>query len=351
MKMHFSPLPSLPSGLKNGVGFSNHDAIYTGLGSLGEKWLMLDLANPSDWQEKAAFPGTHRSDAVCIPVSGGCYVFSGAGTTEELGYTTVLTDGYYYDCSEDVWSLVTEQIPVGLLGAAGFAMDDSLYFVGGYNKSQFDGLMAQLASPQLSEDPDLKQATLVEFMSRPIESYQWNDKIYRFDCLSNHWSVIATNPFQANCGAGVFRTDDSLILVEGEVKPGLRSLHTKSFQFGDGQLLETNYLPSIIECHSEHEGLAGALCGEIDDQWIVAGGAYFVGSQSNYRSEKFYSHQGLTKTFTDQIWCFDGCEWQLAGKLPQGCAYGVAVTTADAMVLIGGETQSGEALTQCYLLR
>ncbi|WP_194435232.1 YjhT family mutarotase [Vibrio fluminensis] len=350
MKMQFSPLPSLPVGLKNGVGFSHHQTIYVGLGSLGNQWWMLDLDDQKVWQEKAAFPGVARNDSVCVPVDGGCYVFSGAGTTEELGYTTVLDDGYYYDCEQDSWSLVTEQIPVGLLGAAGLASEGSLYFVGGYNKSQFDGLMAQLSSPELAQQPELKQATLVEFMSRPIEAYQWNDQIYRFDCVTKQWSRVAANPFQANCGAGVFRSEQGLVLVEGEVKPGLRSLQTKQFQFSDGKLVESGYLPSIFEADPSHEGLAGAFCGEIGDLWVVAGGAYFVGSQNNYRSEQYYSHQGLTKTFTDNLWCFDGCEWQLAGKLPQGAAYGVALTTPYGLALIGGESQQGDAFTQCLLM-
>ncbi|GAB2662904.1 YjhT family mutarotase [Vibrio panuliri] len=350
MKMQFLPLPPLPLGLKNGVAFSHHDSVFAGLGSMGEQWLMLDLNEQQHWQPKAPFPGVARNDAVCVPVRGGCYVFSGAGTTTELGYATVLVDGYYYDCQQDSWHLVTEDIPVGLLGGAGIAIDDSLYFVGGYNKVQFDGLMAQLSALERQASPDLKQATLVEFMSRPIEEYQWNQQIYRFDCKSQQWSRVAENPFQANCGAGVFRSDGTLTLVEGEVKPGLRSLHTKQLTFEAGQLTSSSYLPSIVEDDPKHEGLAGAFCGDVNGLWIVAGGAYFIGSQSNYRTEQYYSHQGLSKTFTDNVWCFDGCEWQHAGQLPQGCAYGAAVTTSQGMAMIGGESPQGDAMTECYLL-
>ncbi|HAS62012.1 MAG TPA: hypothetical protein DCS35_05225 [Vibrio sp.] len=350
MKMQFSPLPSLPNGFKNGVGFSQNNVIYAGLGSLGEQWLMLDITSERGWQVKTPFPGTCRNDAVCIPVTGGCYVFSGAGVVDGNHYPTVLVDGYFYDCDHDAWHLVTDQIPVGLLGAAGCAIGEHLFVIGGYNKHQFDGLMEQLNSPLMNSDPDKKQACLVEFMSKPIEDYQWNDKVYRFECSSQQWDEIGENPFQANCGAGVFRSEDSLVLVEGEVKPGLRSLHSKQYQFEDGELIATSYLPSIIECDSSHEGLAGAYCGEVDGIWVVAGGAFFIGSQSNYRTEKYYSHQGLSKTFSDAVWCFDGCEWQFAGHMPQGCAYGVSVSSPLGMILLGGESQQGDALTQCYLL-
>ncbi|MBA5764628.1 YjhT family mutarotase [Vibrio sp. 404] len=350
MKMHFSPLPSLPVGLKNGVGFAQQDVIYAGLGSLGSQWLMLDIASGHGWQAKAPFPGTSRNDAVCIAVAGGCYVLSGAGVIDGYDYPTVLTDGYFYNCTEDSWHLVTDQIPVGLLGAAGSAVGEYLFLIGGYNKCQFDGLMAQLNSPLMASDPDKKQACLVEFMSKPIEDYQWNDKIFRFELSSKQWQEVGENPFQANCGAGVLHSNGSLVLVEGEVKPGLRSLHTKQYQFEGGKLAQANYLASIIECDPTHEGLAGAYCGEINGLWVVAGGAFFIGSQSNYRTEKHYSHQGLSKTFSDAVWCFDGCEWQLAGQLPQGGAYGVSVTTPQGMVLLGGESQQGEALTYCYLL-
>lgn len=350
MKMQFSPLPSLPVGLKNGVGFADGDVIYAGLGSLGEQWLMLDVASGLNWQAKAPFPGTCRNDAVCIPVNRGCYVFSGAGVAHDRQYPTVLLDGYFYDCQHDRWQLVTDQIPVGLLGAAGCAIGDNLFLIGGYNKDQFDGLMQQLNDPLTDEYPEKRQACLAEFMSKPVEDYHWNDKIYRFDLCQQQWSVAADNPFQSNCGAGVFRSGDSLTLVEGEVKPGLRSLHSKQYLFSGGRLVEATYLPSIIESDAVHEGLAGAYCGEINGLWIVAGGAFFIGSQNNYRTEMYYSHQGLSKTFSNTVWCFDGCEWQLAGILPQGRAYGVGVTTSQGMVIIGGESQQGDALTQCYLL-
>lgn len=357
MKIQFTQLAALPAGLKNGVGFSHiassdnsTEVIYAGLGSLGQQWLSFDMDGGSDWQAKAPFPGVARNDAVCIPVESGCFVFSGAGVAEGGHYTTVLDDGYYYDCQQDSWQQVAVTTPVGLLGGVGFALDsDHLAFVGGYNKSVFDGLMAQLNEPLIANDADAKQACLVQFMSQSIDDYQWNDKVYGYQLSTQQWHVIANNPFQANCGAGVFRDGDRLTLVEGEVKPGLRSLHSKQLQFKDGKVVESMYLPSIHDLHPSHEGLAGAYCGELNGQWLVVGGAFFIGSQHRYQQGQWYSHQGLSKTFDSKVWCFDGAQWQHVADLPQGCAYGVAMTTKQGMVIVGGESAQGEALTECYL--
>ena len=359
MKIQFTQLPALPAGLKNGVGFVNGiasaekqvETIYTGLGSLGQQWWSLTLNDPLGWQAKAPFPGVARNDAVCIPVEGGCYVFSGAGVADGGNYTTVLVDGYYYDCQQDRWQKVADSTPVGLLGGAGIALDaDNLVFVGGYNKAIFDGLMAQLNEPLIANDAEAKQACLVQFMSQSIDDYQWNDKVYGYQISTQQWHVIASNPFQANCGAGVLRSCNRLTLVEGEVKPGLRSLRSKQLQFMDGKLVESTYLPSIHDHNPNHEGLAGAYCAEVNGQWLVAGGAYFIGSQLNYQQGQCYSHQGLSKTFASKIWSFDGNQWQHVGDLPQGCAYGITVTTQQGMLIIGGESQQGEALADCYLV-
>ena len=357
MKIEFTQLAALPAGLKNGVGFANSatsdkgsEAIYAGLGSLGQQWLSLDMSSGSAWQAKAPFPGVARNDAVCIPVDGGCYVFSGAGVADGGNYTTVLEDGYYYDCQQDCWQQVADVTPVGLLGGAGIALDtDNLVFVGGYNKVIFDGLMAQLNDPLIASDEGQKQACLVRFMSQSVTDYQWNDNVYGYQISTQQWHVLGDNPFQANCGAGVFRSRNRLTLVEGEVKPGLRSLQTKQLQFGEGKV-ESMYLPSIHDHNSSHEGLAGAYCAELNGRWLMAGGAFFVGSQWNYQQGQCYSHQGLSKTFDSKIWSFDGKQWQYVGDLPQGCAYGVAVTTQQGMLVIGGESQQGEALSASFLV-
>lgn len=351
MCLQLTQLPPLPTGFRNGAGFSDKDKVYAGLGSLGSKWLRLDTTQPMGWVECADFPGVKRTDPVCVPVSDGCYIFSGAGIAPGSHSLSVLEDGYFYDANRDSWNLVTDNIPVGLLGGAGIELlNKQLVLVGGYNKSVFDTLMQQLSDPLVCDNETQKRDCLCTFMDQPIEFYGWNEKIYRFDIETKEWLDIGDNPFEPNCGAGVWRLGNALALIEGEVKPGLRSLQSKLLLLNSEGLVDAAELSPIVEQDPYHEGLAGAYCAELDGLCMMLGGAYFIGSQSNYRHGKYYSHQGLAKTYATKIWQLCGGQWQHVGDLKKGKAYGVCLSISNGIVLIGGEDASGQALTECELI-
>lgn len=109
-------------------------------------------------------------------------------------------------------------------------------------------------------------------------------------------------------------------------------------------------MSSIVEQDPLHEGLAGAYCSELDGRCVVLGGAYFIGSQSNYRNGQYYSHQGLTKTYATKIWQLCDGKWTCIGELAKGKAYGVCLSISNGVVLIGGEDENGQALTECELI-
>ena len=351
MSLQSTQFPPLPSGFRNGAGFVHKNKVYVGLGSLGCRWLQLDTIQPNEWVECAKFPGVERTDPVCVPVDGGCYIFSGAGIVPNASSASVLEDGYFYNAEQDSWHLVTDDTPVGLLGGAGIELlNKQLVLVGGYNKSVFDRLMQQLNDPLVCGDEGKKRDCLHAFMDQPIESYAWNDKIYRFDVQTKQWLHIGDNPFEPNCGAGVWRLGNTLVLIEGEVKPGLRSLKSKLLILSPQGLVDATELSSIVEQDPLHEGLAGAYCAELEGRCVVLGGAYFIGSQSNYHNGQHYSHQGLTKTYATKIWQLRDGKWRHIGDLAKGKAYGVCLSVSNGVVLIGGEDETGKALTECELL-
>ncbi|RJX75373.1 YjhT family mutarotase [Vibrio sinensis] len=364
MSIQWRSLPDLPVGFKNGVGVTFGDTIYCGLGSLGQRWIALDVndalatkelspINGIGWQEKAPFPGCPRNDAVVISTSDGCYVFSGAGCEPEQipQYPIVLTDGYFYNSKQDCWHKVCDDIPVGLLGGSGFQLTNGqLVFFGGYNKHKFDHLMHALNTEPLLSNSEMKSQCLVDFMSSAIEEYQWNQDIWSFTPETKQWHRIAQNPFLANCGAGAIVEGDKITLIEGEVKPGLRSRQVKQFSFDNSELKNTLELTSIHQTDHDHEGLAGAFCSAYHGEWFVAGGAYFRGSQANYKKGQWYSHQGLTKQYDKKVWQFDGSKWAHIGDMTIGRAYGVCVSTTSGVIIVGGERETGEALTECQLL-
>ncbi|EEX94617.1 hypothetical protein VIOR3934_20616 [Vibrio orientalis CIP 102891 = ATCC 33934] len=352
MSLLIEDFPPLPCGVKNGVGGVIGNTLYTGLGSAGKRLFFYDLDCPEHgWQSAAEFPGVARNDAAYTVSNDRLYVFSGAGCLSSEQPPVVLDDGYVYDPKIDQWDKLNTQTPVGFLGASACELEPGrLVFFGGYCKETFDTFLAAISQLDPKTEQEKHRAMLTEFMSRPIKAYGWNQNIWQFETTLQKWSIVADNIFPANCGAGIVRQGNSITLVEGEVKPGLRSLETKRFEFQSPHNLSSTKLPSIQQAANNHEGLAGHFCGMVNHQIIAAGGAFFIGSQRNFLKGQWYSHQGLTKHYNNQVWRFDGNKWHQATSIPEGVAYGVSISTNNKMYLLGGEGSNGQAQSSCYAI-
>lgn len=87
--------------------------------------------------------------------------------------------------------------------------------------------------------------------------------------------------------------------------------------------------------------LAGQFVGVIEDHLVVAGGSYFVVSPWD----------GGKKQWVDTIYTLGRSDhqWQLAGHLPTPLGYGVAITTPQGMLCIGGQTPTENSKWTLYL--
>ena len=99
------------------------------------------------------------------------------------------------------------------------------------------------------------------------------------------------------------------------------------------------------------EGLAGAYAGFSNGALLVAGGANFPGARQRYHAGHLYAHEGLTKTWHDQIYALVDDQWHLAGRLPCSMAYGLAFELPEGVLLVGGELQGGAATAAVHLMR
>ncbi|MGF1777961.1 YjhT family mutarotase [Vibrio nomapromontoriensis] len=359
MTLSITAYPDFPIAIKNGVAARVGQRVFAGLGSAGTQLFYLDLETlHQGWQPLPTFPASERNDAVMVATEHRIWVFSGAGLAENSLTTQVLTDGYYLEVGASVafeesqWLRVSSDTPVGLLGANACEISpDKIAFFGGYNKPLFDDFVRRLSLIDPQEDPVKHQATLVEYMSMAPEDYQWNQDVWLFDCQTQTWQVLMKNPYPANCGASLIHDGHKVVLIEGEVKPGLRSTQVKQFTFHPRHPVVSHLLPCIQQSFPKHEGVAGAFSGLTTSGYLVAGGAYFIGSQQRAKEKQWYTHQGLTKTYCDDVWLFSARQWQRIGRLPRACAYGMSVSTDLGMLVIGGEDGKGHASTQCALLQ
>ncbi|ENM5905962.1 YjhT family mutarotase [Vibrio mimicus] len=352
MTLNISTLPELPTGVKHGVGGRIGQKLYAGLGSAGNSFYVLDLTQQHlGWQNAADFPGVARNDAAYTVCGDRIYVFSGAGVEKGNNHPTVLMDGYAFDSKTNCWTQLESHPPVGFLGASCCSVTSgSLVFFGGYRKETFDNFLRELSNVDSKSEPLKAQQLLTQFMNQQVDDYGWNQQIWGFSPTDERWFVMGENPFKPNCGAGIIHRDSVITLIEGEIKPGLRSLETKSYQLQGNTIVQSGLCPAIVDVNSQHEGLAGHYVAEIKNCIYAIGGAYFIGSQGNFKAGKLYSHHGLQKHYSDDVWSLDGSAWQQQGKLDFGIAYGIAASNHQSIYLVGGENAQGDAIKECFKL-
>ncbi|XIY73701.1 N-acetylneuraminate epimerase [Escherichia coli] len=57
--------------------------------------------------------------------------------------------------------------------------------------------------------------------------------------------------------------------------------------------------------------------------WL--GGAYFPGAAEKYSNGEYWSHKGLDKAYSKEIYQLIKNDWKKVGSLPEGLAYGVSL--------------------------
>lgn len=345
-------LPDVPVPFKSGTGAIMRDTIYIGLGSAEKSWYRLDMrAREKGWTKIADFPGTPRDQAMTLVLNNSLYVFGGSGKTDSDGSTlTALTDVYRYTPEDDRWEKIDSHPPRGFVGHVGVSLNGSQALIlGGVNKQIFDGYFRDLE--KYKADDAAKQQVIQRYFNQPAPDYFFNRDALLYDADRNQWRALGVTPFDGTAGAALVRSGERITLINGEIKPGLR---TDQIHYGawSGSHLIWNgraQLPPPADS-VQQEGLAGAYAGFSGATLLVAGGANFPGAQERYQKQHYYAHEGLDKTWRRTVYGQHDNRWQVMGKLPQPLGYGVTIQYGNSLYLIGGETQQGKAVSKVVSL-
>lgn len=347
--------PDLPVGVKSGISARVGDTVYVGLGSAGTEFYSLDLANASEgWVRRAAFTGPATNGAAVAAANGKIYVFSGNGKpTADAKSPIIFETVHVYDTASDSWAPVDTKTPAGLSGARALALSDGrIAIVGGYNKELFDKYLADVSAIDKERDPDGFKKLVNSYMGMEPKDYRWNTKVLAYDPSSNTWSSLGDNPFLPNCDSAISaKSDNTFLIISGEIKPGLRTPNVKSIKFDGDEAVwaQLTDLPAVSDAEPQ-EGVAGAFAGAVDGTVLVAGGANFPGAQANAAAGKWFAHDGLKKTWRKEVYALAGEKWRQVGSLPHGLAYGAAFATPEGLLVVGGEDEEGKARADVFML-
>lgn len=348
--------PDLPVGIKLGVSARIDDTIFVGLGTAGQALYALDLNDvAAGWAERAAFIGTPTNGAASVATGGKLYVFGGNGKLAADAVSPIIYDtAYVYDPQADSWSQLDTVTPAGLSGARAMAANDGrILIAGGYNKALFDTYLHDVSTTDSKAEPEKYAAIVQDYMAQPPEFYKWNDTLLTYDPATNTWGELGENPFLPNCDvAFVDLGGDRFLLLSGEIKPGLRTDEIKTITLTESgaRWEEHASLPAPLSA-SMQEGVAGAYAGQVGDTVLLAGGANFPGARANSEAGNWFAHDGLTKTWRDEIYALTGENWSQIGTLPEGMGYGANFSLPEGVLLVGGEDGTGAARTDVRLMR
>lgn len=343
--------PDFPVAMNHGAGARVGDVIYAGLGTAGTRWYALDLTSSQlQWMELAAFPGAPREQSRAAAIGDQIYVFGGVGKPDaQAASVHMFDDVYRYDTSANTWHKQATRSPLGVLGCALWSPDGrQILSFGGANKAILDGYFADMAT---GDEEAQVQITDAYFDQRP-QDYLFTSTVLSYVPASNRWMNLGKLPFPATVGAAVAVNGEGLFtLVNGELKPGLRSPAVQAGSF-DGAEMHWRAMPDLVGMAAlvPQEGLAGAAAGYLGDHLVVAGGTNFPGSWEAFDAGSNWAHRGLKKTWHDTIYALTDGQWNIVGKVAQAVANSLAFTIDNALLLVGGELQHGVATDAVVLI-
>ncbi|EBM3538975.1 YjhT family mutarotase [Salmonella enterica] len=340
-------LPDIPEPLKNGTGaIDNNGVIYVGLGTAGTSWYKIDLKKQHKyWERIKSFPGGAREQSVSVFLNDELYVFGGVGKKNSESPLQVYSDVYKYSPVKNTWQKVDTISPVGLTGHTGVKLNETMVLItGGVNEHIFDKYFIDIAAAAADESE--KNKVIYNYFNKPAKDYFFNKIVFIYNAKENTWKNAGELPDAGTAGSSSVMENNFLMLINGELKPGLRTDVIYRAMWDNDKLtwLKNSQLPPSPG-EQQQEGLAGAFSGYSHGVLLVGGGANFPGAKQNYTNGKFYSHEGINKKWRDEVYGLVNGHWQYMGKMKQPLGYGVSVSYGDEVFLIGGENAKGKPVS------
>jgi cyclically-permuted mutarotase family protein len=246
-KINVEDWPSLPFTMENMGAALVDDKIYVagGIadGKVANTFLSLDLNKKGTidfkWEILPDFPGPGRVQLIVVAQNEAeerhLFLFSGSSFPENQDSPTICTDGLEYNPKIKKWNFlpaiqVKGEEAKSLHGGAGIAIGTHhILLIGGVNKNIFRKgweLERKIALKRNSKDTiglsDLKNQ-LLTYYTQKSENYQFNKKVMVFNSITKVWSNGCDYPFDAPSGAPLVKSGKGWFVINGEVKPGVRS--------------------------------------------------------------------------------------------------------------------------------
>lgn len=217
-------LPSLPVSIDNMAGCVIGNVIYVAGGNVdgspSNRLFCLDLDNnDKGWTELEPFPGEPRVQPVCaaaLTASGeqAMYLWGGFASRGEGRDASLSLAGYAYIPATGEWRQLPAPVDesgeeISLGGGCALAICDSLIVcMGGVDKDIFLAALSHTDSDYMLHEP---------------EWYRFNKCLFAYNTRQNAWQVLCRSARLARAGASLVSNGNSMFVIGGELKPGVRT--------------------------------------------------------------------------------------------------------------------------------
>lgn len=211
--LNIDSLPSLPHKIEQAAGAVLDGCLYLfgGLADGQPSATLLSLhteTSATQWQELTPAPEPFVQP-IMVASGGFLYLWGGfnPATKQASG------SGYRYDIPHDTWTPLPPHPDNGTFtGACAVTLDDGrIACFGGVNRDIFNAALRQ--PPEKSH----------EYLSQPVEAYRFQHTLHIFDPATNCWNAPDESERAARAGAAAVKTEEGILLLGGEIKPGIRT--------------------------------------------------------------------------------------------------------------------------------
>lgn len=219
--LKYEKIGELPFTFQSGAAVEYNGKLYIvggkQNGTPSNKVYEYNLTNKVIKELPSVPAGRGRTQSVAQILNDSLYVFSG-------GDTTAYTDGYKYNFETGKWEEISpvrvNGKEISLLGAASVKLNKKeMLVIGGFNKEIYDDAVKKLGTLRGQELLKFKAS----YFGADPDDFRWNRDILIYNSETNSWRSIGEIPFNAPCGEGLVIVKNKIYLINGEIKPGVRT--------------------------------------------------------------------------------------------------------------------------------
>lgn len=223
-------LPSLPAGIDNAAAARIGNDLYITGGNQpqrGKALYVLSDKSPHSWKRLKDYPGPPRIQPTVIGTDKYLYLAGGFTFDTTTQICTLASDILRYDPSTGKWETETsipaypDHTPRCLVGSSGTRYHDYLIFTGGVYAPLFKSAM------------EGKQDSL--YLRHDPMWYRFHDDLLLYHTTEKSWKIIPHIKGMAKAGGILLRKGNTLYMICGEIKPGIRTPEISTFSLS-GQL-------------------------------------------------------------------------------------------------------------------